>query len=684
MAYRIAIDVGGTFTDVVAVDGEGRLTFVKSQSTPADQSDGVLAGLRLLAERLGCGLVQLLAQTEGIVHGMTVATNALLERKGARVGLLTTEGHRDVLEMREGLKPERYNLRLARPEALVPRHLRLGVRERMRASGQAEIPLDEDSLSRAIARLTRAKVESVAVCYLHAYRDDSHERRTREALEEQLPGVYVSLSSEVLPQIKEYQRVSTTAVNAYVGPLIQRYLVGLEAKLAEAGYRLPLLVMLSHGGIAPVEEAVRIAAATVLSGPAGGVAGARRAAALLDAPDLIPLDMGGTSTDISLIVNGKAALSADRAIATESIALPSLDIVTLGAGGGSIGRVEDGGLMKVGPQSAGADPGPASYGRGGTAATVTDASVVLGYLDPARFLGGSAVLDRDAAVRALEAVGRRLGLDAVQTAEGVHRVINTHMAEGMRLATVRRGVDPRRFALLGFGGAAGLHATELARLLNLRRVVVPRMASVLSAWGMLASELRFEAMRSHVSDTEALDLEALDQVFADLEAAGKSRMETWSDGTIRCHRTADMRYGEQIFEIDVSLDGIDLNSPTAVNDLKAAFERRHEELYTYSLADQDPVLINARVATVGALEPPADERVCASQPAAVPAGRRAVYLAGWIEVPRFEFANLSPGQVIDGPAVVESETTTVLLRQSDRAAVTDQGWLDIAVAESRH
>ncbi|ETX00653.1 MAG: hypothetical protein ETSY1_10335, partial [Candidatus Entotheonella factor] len=472
--YRIAIDVGGTFTDVVAVDETGDVTFVKAASTPEDQSLGVMTGLERLSTQLGLSLTELLPQTERIVHGMTVATNALLERKGARVGLLTTEGHRDVLEMREGLKPERYNLRLPRPEPLVPRHLRLGVRERLRADGRIETPLDPKSVEAAIRVLQRENVNAVAVCYLHAYRDDRHERETRRLLEAAMPDVYICLSSEVLPQIKEYQRVSTTAINAYVGPLIKGYLQGLEHRLQASGLTGPLLVMLSHGGVAPVEEAVRIAASTVLSGPAGGVAGARRAAAMMGAPDLIPLDMGGTSTDISLIVDGEAHLSAERGIATEHIALPSLDIITLGAGGGSIGRVEEGGLLKVGPQSAGAMPGPACYGYGGVAATVTDASVVLGYLDPDNFIGGAAKLDREAAHQVLRQIGDGLGIDELRAAEGVHRVVNTHMAEGIRLATVRRGVDPRRFTLLGFGGAAGLHVTELARLLSLRRVLVPR------------------------------------------------------------------------------------------------------------------------------------------------------------------------------------------------------------------
>ena len=680
--FRVGVDVGGTFTDVIAVDADGRVTFAKAASTPADQSTGVLDGLTRLAATLGFTLRDLLGRTESIVHGMTVATNALVERKGAKIGLLTTEGHRDILEMREGLKPERYNLRLAREEPLVPRHLRFGVRERIRPDGRVETPLDTASLAKAIRGLRRARVASVAVCYLHSYRDDRHERMTRDAIDEALPGVFVSLSSEVLPRIKEYERTSTTVVNAYVGPLIARYLEGLQARLSAAGYAGPILIMQSHGGVAPIEETIRIAAGTVLSGPAGGLAGARRVAALAGAPNLIPFDMGGTSSDVSLVVDGEAMLAVEKAIARERIALPSLDIATLGAGGGSIARVDGGGLLKVGPQSAGADPGPACYGRGGREPTVTDASVVLGFLDPDNFLGGATKLDRQAAREALSRLGEALGTDPIRAAEGVHRVINTQMAEGIRVATVRRGVDPRRFAILGFGGAAGLQATELARIVHVGRVIVPRVASVLSAWGMLGTELRLEAIRSHVGDTGDLHLDALRAVYDELENDGRERMSRWTDGPVRSRRSAEMRYGEQVYEIDVPLDAVDFDSPALAKALKDAFEVRHEELYTYSLPDQDPVLINARVTTAGTLPTPPVEPEAPRGRANEPVGARQIWLGGWLEAPVYDFDTLAGGQVVSGPAIVESDTTTVLLRPGDEATTTPERWLDIRLPMS--
>ena len=677
--HRIGIDVGGTFTDVVAIDEAGRVTLAKAPSTPQDQSIGVVDGLTRLAERLDLSLGSLLQQAERIVHGTTVATNALLERKGAKVGLLTTEGHRDVLEMREGLKPDRYNLRLAPPEPLVPRYLRLGVRERIDAHDGVRTPLNRRSLNQAIDRLRTEGVESVAVCYLHAYRDPAHERATRDALEKALPDAYVSLSSDVLPQIKEYERVSTTAVNAYVGPILERYLTRLAERLTEAGYEGTLLIILSHGGVTPVAEAVRLAAGTVLSGPAGGVGGGRHAARMMKVQDLIPFDMGGTSTDISMIVGGEATLSANRAVANERVALPSLDIVTLGAGGGSIARVDAGGVLHVGPQSAGADPGPACYGKGGMEPTVTDANLVLGYLDADNFLGGRQRLDVEASKAAVDRVAQQLGIDTTTAAAGIHQVVNTNMAEGIRLISVRRGVDPRRFALLSFGGAAGLHVTDLARQLEIGRVIAPRVASVLSAWGMLASDLRFEVSRTHVGDMGKLDADTLRGLFAEMEAEGRERLSAWFDGPVRLRRLADMRYGEQVFEIDVPLDAVDWNADDLMRQVADRFHARHEELFTYSLRDQEVVLVNARIAVVGVLPETPDEAPVPTGPDAAPMTHRRIYLDGWIEAPIYDLDSLPTGQTIAGPAVVESETTTALLRRGDRASVTQQRWLDIAI-----
>ncbi len=676
--YRIGIDVGGTFTDLVAIDVQGRVTIAKSTSTSADPSLGVMDGLAVLARTLDRDLATLLAETERIVHGTTVATNALLERKGARVGMLTTAGHRDIVEMREGLKEDRYNLRMPPPVPVVPRALRLEVSERMRWDGTVEKKLDARSLERSIAQLKKAKVEAVAVCYLHSYREPRHEAATRTCLERELPGVYISLSSEVLPQVKEYERFGTTVVNAYVGPVLSRYLGRLAERLLSGGYRHEVLIMLSHGGVAPIPEAVRLAAGAVLSGPAGGIAASRYCAQLLGDGNLITFDMGGTSTDIALLEAGEPSLSGERMVSGLKLALPSIDIHTLGAGGGSIARVDAGGILQVGPESAGADPGPACYGKGGVAATVTDANVVLGLLDPDNFLGGRTRLDAERARQAVSAVATALGTSLVEAAEGIHRVVDTNMAEGIRLVSVRRGADPRRFTLLSFGGAAGLHITEVARMLEITRIVVPRAASVLSAWGMLATDLRYELVRTHVGEVGRIGADAVRRLFAEMEAEGRSRLGEFS-GPITVRRSVDMRYGEQIFEIQVPLDGVDLGAADVMERIAERFHRRHEELYTYSAPDQDVVLVNARVAVIGQLPSLPAEPTRSAGGQAVAARTRHAWLGRWVEVPVYDLDALPPGAEIKGSAIFESPTTTVVVRDPDHVVVSPHGWLEIRV-----
>ena len=674
----IGIDVGGTFTDLVAIDEAGRTVFAKALSTPSDQSIGVMAGLDELARRLGLSRAEMLAAAQRLVHGTTVATNALLERKGAKVALLTTEGHRDVIEMREGLKGNRYDLRSPPPEPLVSRKDRFGIRERLRANGEVLTPLDARSLGSAITAIRESGATSVAVCFLHSYRNPAHEIAAVEQLARELPDVSLSRSTDVLPQIKEYERVSTTVVNAYVGPAVHHYLNGLQQRLTQAGFKGGLFIVLSHGGIAPVEEAARLAAATVLSGPAGGMSGARRCGELLGVRDLVAFDMGGTSTDISLVTDGQATLSASGELAGQRIALRSLDIASIAAGGGSIASVDSGGSFRVGPESAGAVPGPACYGFGGVAPTVTDANVVLGYLDPSAFMGGRRPLDAGAAEAAIDRLGEALKLSRVEAAAGVYRLVNLKMADGIRMMTLRRGVDPRRFALLSFGGAAGLHAAEVARELEIRRIVIPTTASVLSAWGMLTSDLRYEVSRTHFESGSRTSADDIRQMFAELEQQAVGRLRSWFDGRIAVQRSAEMRYGEQIFEIDVPLDDVDWSATSLVREIEDRFHHRHRELYTYASHGQDVVFVNARVAAVGEVPrtgqstPPA-----ATSASCTPRARRQAFFGGWREVAVYSLDDLQPGHSIEGPAIVEAETTTVVINSGDRLTVNQLGWLDI-------
>jgi N-methylhydantoinase A len=461
---------------------------------------------------------------------------------------------------------------------------------------------------------------------------------------------------------------------------LSRYLARLERRLAEAGYEGPTLVIQSHGGVAPIADSGRLASGAVLSGPAGGIAGSVYATRLLDEGNLIPFDMGGTSTDISLIVGGRPSLVTGRRVAGHAIALNSLDIASIGAGGGSIARVDAGGILHVGPESAGAVPGPACYAAGGRAATVTDANVVLGYLDPASFLGGRRRLDRSAAEAAVDDIAAALGIGRLEAARGIHRVVNTTMAEGVRLVSVRRGVDPGRFALLAFGGASGLHATDIARQLSLSRVFVPRVAAVLSAWGMLATDLRFEIVRTHIGDTQALDGGAVRSLFEEMETEGLERLRASFDGPVRTARSVDMRYGEQVFEIAVPLDGVDWTAPDPLPQIVERFYRRHEELYTYSLSDQETVLVNARVTVSGILSALPQEPYLPEAPSAVPRSVRRIFLDDWVTAPVYDFEALAPAQRIAGPSIIESAMTTILLRPGDKAAVTPLGWLDVRLA----
>jgi N-methylhydantoinase A len=457
--------------------------------------------------------------------------------------------------------------------------------------------------------------------------------------------------------------------------VLSRYLGSLAARLTAAGYRGEVLIMQSHGGVAPIAQSRRLAAGAVLSGPAGGIAAGRSCAQLLGTGDLITFDMGGTSTDIALLRGGEPQLTSEKAVGGARVALPSIDIHTLGAGGGSIAWVDAGRVLHVGPESAGADPGPACYGRGGDRATVTDANLVLGYLDPANFLGGRVRLDAEAARAAVERVARPLGTPVVAAAEGIARVVNTNMAEGIRIVSVRRGVDPRRFALVAFGGAAGLHVTEVARLLEIRRVVVPSVAAVLSAWGMLATDLRYELVRSYVSEVSRLRAPTLRRLFAALETEGRRRLGRY-DGRVSVRRALDMRYGEQIFEITVPLDDVSLGADDVLDQIVARFHRRHEELYAYSAPGQEVVVVNARVAVVGELPALPAPRAQGDRSSA-PAARRRVWLGEWVNVPAYRMEGLTPGLEVTGPALFESSTTTVLVRAGERVTVTPLGWLDI-------
>ncbi|MDO8120181.1 hydantoinase/oxoprolinase family protein [Isoptericola sp. b490] len=655
---RLGVDVGGTFTDVVVVATDGRVRIDKVPSTPRDQSDGVLAGWRAL------GLDP--AALAAFAHGTTVATNALLERRGGRTALVTTEGFRDLLEIGRQDRASLYDLTRHRPAPLVPRDLRFVVRERMSPDGVV-VPLDPASLARAVDAVAGAGVDAVAVCLLFGFLHPEHERAVGEAVRRRLPHVAVSLSHEVLPEFREYERMSTTVADAYLRPRMAAYLERLAARAADAGLPAPT-VMQSSGGVLDVAVAARHPARFVLSGPAGGVVGASHVAGLSGYPDVLTFDMGGTSTDVAPVVGGQVQLTTEAVVAGVPLRLPMVDVHTVSAGGGSVAWVDEGGALRVGPHSAGADPGPVAYGLGGTEPTVTDANLVLGALPDGARLGGDIVLRRGAAERALAALGARLGLDARQTALGVVRVADTEMVRALRVISVERGLDPRDFALVAFGGAGGLHACALAEQLGSSTVLVPRAAGVLSALGLAISEVRHDHVATvagrHDADLEAMFGELEDRAGAALPGATLARQ-------------ADLRYAGQSFELTV---------PGATRAaLVEAFGDAHERRYGHRIDDEPVEVVNVRVVATRAGAVPdlrGSERPAAAHGSRV-GHRRLLLDTGETTASVHDRTRMAPGSTVAGPAVVQMPESTCVVRPGWSGRVDEVGTLVLRREEAR-
>jgi N-methylhydantoinase A len=648
---RIGVDVGGTFTDLVAlVDGE--VVTAKVPSTPRDQSKGAMRAIEASGIERG--------KVVAFAHGTTVATNALLERRGARAALVTTAGFRDVLEIARQNRPSLYDLTQARLPALVSRELRFCVRERMGPEGELE-PLDQDSVSEVIDALREADVEAVAVCLLFAFRHPEHERAVGEALREALADVHVSLSSEVLPEFREYERFATTAADAYVAPRLGAYLHSLARKVEGASMPAPL-VMQSSGGVMKMEAAARHAAACLLSGPAGGVVGAAYVAAASGFADVLSFDMGGTSTDVAPILDGHAQTTTESVIAGTPVKLPMVDVHTVSAGGGSIAWADGGGALRVGPQSAGADPGPAAYDQGGEQATVTDANLFLGYLDADARLGGEVPLRHDLAQQSLERLGDSLDLDPLQTALGIVRVADAEMVRALRVISVERGLDPREFALLAFGGAGGMHACSLAEELGMDTVLAPKAGGVLSALGLAISDLRKDSVRPFHAPLEGVETAELERAFAEMESAAGADVDRPN-----FQRRADLRYRMQSFELTVEADELDA--------LRESFAAAHERRYGYRV-DREPVeLINLRVVTTVAVEKPELREAPAGVPARAAGRRWANFDGDWQEVDVLDRTAMGSGSEVAGPTIVEFAEATWVVRDGWSGTIDDTGTL---------
>ena len=678
--FKIGIDVGGTFTDFVVVEDGQSPRYFKTPSTPQDPSEGVMVGLEDVAAGFELPLRELLDSTELVIHGTTVATNTLVERKGARVGLITTEGFRDLLEMREGLKEDRCNLRMTPLAPLVPRYLRLGVTERVKSDGSVHTPLDLGDLDRVLDALEEEDVEALAVCFLFSYLNPAHEQMAGERVRARFPGIYTSLSQEIIPQIKEFDRLSTTVINSYVGPVFSQYLSRLRQRLDPYRRVRDVLIMQSNGGVAPIEESMRQSVRAILSGPAGGVNAVAALGQQLGQAKTIAFDMGGTSTDISLVEQGVPHVTNEKFEAGWKIAVPMIDIHTLGAGGGSIARVDEGGILHVGPDSAGADPGPACYGKGGNDPTVTDANLVLGYLDPQNFLGGRAELNADFAEKAMEErIAGPLGISTVEAAYGVSRLVSTAIAEGIRLMSVQRGVDPREFSIMAFGGASGLQAGQIARQLQVEKVYIPAAPPVLAAFGMLSTDLKYDFSRSYPASLSTIDLGQVRTIIAGLEAQGRDKLKEQAVFVeeVEVLAAADMRYLDQVYEVTVPLLDLEQSDGAFLAEWESNFHRRYQELFSYRQQDQEVRLVTLRATVSGRLPRTAMPESLPLQGVAEAKRMRRCYFATWLDVPVYDIDSLSPGAEIKGPAILEADFTTVVVEAGDRVSMDRMGGLEI-------
>jgi N-methylhydantoinase A len=670
---RLGVDVGGTFTDLVLVADDGRVNIEKVVSRPGQGLASILEGLAQLAVEP--------TAVDQISYGTTIATNSVIERKGARVGMLCTRGFRDVLDHQRWHRRTLYDLHQTRPEPLVPRRHRLEVTERVSAAGEILREIDEQDVVNALTVFEQQGIESIAVCFLNAHANGSNERAARQVIERDGRARYVSVSSEISPLIREWERASTTVVNAYTQPVLEQHLRGIERDMRARGLNARLDIMQSNGGIISIAEASSAPVRTILSGPAGGVIGSHLIGQRSGFDNLITLDMGGTSCDVAVIRDGQPEVTKEGAVEYNvPITVPMIKIETIGAGGGSIAWIDRGGALKVGPQSAGASPGPACYELGGTQPTVTDAHLLLGRLTARGLLGGRLHLDEGLARAAFEAhICQPLALDLDNATSGVLRIANVMMAEAIRLLTINKGLDPRDFVLLAFGGAGPLHACEIAEELGITRVIAPPSPGVLSAFGLAGADVKTGFVDAINRSTNDLTVAEVRDLFSALEA--------------RCHqvldgeqippddrsllRSADLRYEEQSFEVTVPVaNGLD--RAVDLNALSEGFHAAHRELYGYSIPDHIPFLVNVEVTASGRKPKPASPTLARSSAPATPAGTRNVYFLETGELQEaaiYARDALMAGQMLSGPAVVEQFDSTVVVPPEWRGLVDEYGSL---------
>ena len=670
MSLNIGIDVGGTFTDFLMTRADAEPKIFKVLSTPGDPSIGLVNGLAEMAASMNLSLEAFAATIDTIVHGTTVTTNATLTNNGAKTALLTTRGVRDALEMRRGIREEQYNNRFTNVPPLVPRYLRMGIRERLNYCGDELEPLQLDDVENAIRHFQEEGVKAVAICFMNSFANNSHEQAAAELVRKHMPDAYLTVSSELLPSIRFYDRVSTTALNSYVGPILNSYIENLQRRLRDIGFKGILLIMQSNGGVMSPEHARKNAALTLLSGPAAGPGAGLEYARIHGHESCVTVDMGGTSFDAALVLDGAPIVETEGEINRYRIALPMLGIVTIGAGGGSIGWIDEGGLLRMGPQSAGADPGPACYGKGGARPACTDADLVLGYLDADFFAGGKIKLDKFAAMDAIKKhIAEPMNISLEKAAAGMYRVINTNMAQGVREITIKRGYDPREFPMVVAGGAGPLHSCMICQELEIPLFIVPRESSIFCAAGMLMSNLQHDFVRSFVTSFDAVDWSQLQRVIAQLRAEGTDllREEHIPENKWRFELKLDCRYTKQYHEVSfpVSFDAIEREN---LSEIAQAFHAEHNRMFGYSLENErTPIeLINIRLRAVGETEKPSyrEEEYIGEDATTALKGSRMAFIP---EYDRFESTRvfdgekLRHGNLIEGPAIIEQVNTTLFV-----------------------
>ena len=670
MTYKIGIDVGGTFTDFLLTSEDGNSEIYKVLSTPEDPSIGLMNGLSEMAKAKNTSLREFIKEVTTIVHGTTVTTNAVLTRRGAKTGLLTTKGLRDALEMRRGIREEQYNNRYTNVEPLVPRHWRFPVEERLDYKGDVVTGLNKSDVLDAAKLFKKEGVDSIAICFMNSFANSQHESQTEKIIKEQFPDAYLTISSEFLPSIRFYDRISTTVLNSYVGPILRNYLTSLIEKLKEGGFKGVLLIMQSNGGVVSPMIAMEKAAVTLLSGPAAGPVAGIEYTSIQGYDDCLTIDMGGTSFDAALIKDKTPLVTTEGEINRLRLALPMLGIVTIGAGGGSIGWVDEGGLLRMGPQSAGSKPGPACYDLGGDLPTCTDADLVLGYLDKDFFAGGKIPLNYDRAENAIkEKIAAPLGINVVEAASGMYRMINVNMASGVREVSVKRGHDPREFPLVVAGGAGPVHACMIALELEIPVMIIPKESSIFCAAGMLMSDLKHNFVRTYSKFLDEIDAKKFRTLFHEMEreATELLKSENIPEDSIQHVYSLDMRYVKQYHEVNVEVTKEELKKGN-VESMANRFHPEHNRLYGYSLEEEGtPIeLINLRLSSIGKTAKPKfrEEKYDQENPAKALKKKRKVYLPQkktFEEVPVYDGHKLRHGNRIEGPAIIEQVNTTTFV-----------------------